>query len=89
MPDLPEFPRLNHWHAWVDNCLGIDTELRTPFADGIRITEAAILGVKASRYPGKELHWNKANLSFTNHPEATDTVVRRTYRDGFAPPTVG
>jgi len=87
MPDLPDFERLNHWHAWVDNCLGGDTELRTPFADGIRITEPAILAVKASRYPGQELLWDKANLAFTNHQEASDTVVRRTYRDGFGPPT--
>ena len=89
MPDLPDFPRLNHWHAWVDNCLGGDTELRTPFVDGIRITEPAILAVKASRYPGQELLWDKQNLAFTNHQEASDTVVRRVYRDGFAPPVVG
>ena len=39
MPGLPEFPKLNHWHAWVDNCLGKKTELRTPFRDALRITE--------------------------------------------------
>ncbi len=87
MPDLPDFPHLDHWHAWVDNCLGIDTELRTPFRDGVRITEASILGVKASRFPGKELLWDRASLTFTNHQEATDTVVRRVYRDGFGLPT--
>ncbi len=88
MPGLPEFPALNHWHAWVDNIVGKKTELRTPFADGVRITEAALLAVKATRFPGQELHWNKAELAFSNHQEATDTIVRRQYRSGFGPPEV-
>jgi predicted dehydrogenase len=88
MPGLPEFPPLNHWHAWVDNCLGKKTELRSPFKDAIRMTEAAQLAVKATRFPGEELRWDKATLTFTNHQEATQTLVRRSYRDGFAPPPV-
>ena len=86
MPDLPDFPKLNHWHAWVDNCLGRDTELRTPFRDAVRITEAALLTVKATRFPGQELRWDKSKLAFTNHEEATKQLVKRAYRDGFAPP---
>lgn len=89
MPGLPEFPELNHWHAWVDTILGVETELRTPFKDGARITEAAILAVKASRFPGVELRWDKAALAFTNNAEATATIVKRDYRAGFAPPAVG
>lgn len=89
MPGLPEFPPLNHWHAWVDNILGVKTELRTPFADGVRITEAALLAVKAARFPGQELRWDRATLSFPNHEEATRTIVHRAYREGFAPPAVG
>jgi predicted dehydrogenase len=88
MPGLPEFPALNHWHAWVDNCLGIKTELRSPFRDAIRMTEPALLAVKATRFPGRELLWDKASLSFTNHKEASATLVRREYREGFAPPAV-
>lgn len=88
MPGLPEFPRMNHWHAWVDNCIGVKTELRSPFKDAVRMTEATLLAVKATRFPGQELRWDKAALSFTNHEEATKTIVRRTYREGFAPPAV-
>jgi predicted dehydrogenase len=88
MPGLPEFPKLNHWHAWVDNILGLKTELRTPFPDGVRITEAALLAVKASRFPGVELAWDKSKLVFRNHPEASKTIVRRNYREGFAPSAV-
>ncbi|MFO1522491.1 MAG: hypothetical protein U1G05_10700 [Kiritimatiellia bacterium] len=84
-----QFPPLNHWHAWVDNCLGREKELRTPFKDAVRITEASLLAVKATRYPGQELLWDKAKLAFTNHAEATNTIVRRAYRDGFAPPKFG
>lgn len=89
MPNLPKFPGLNHWHAWVDNCLGKKTELRTPFKDAVRITEAALLAVKATRFPGQELLWDKSKLAFTNSAEATQTIVRRQYRKGFAPPQVG
>ncbi len=89
LPGLPEFGELNHRHAWIDNIVGKQTELRTPFTDGARITEAALLAVKATRFPGQELRWDKAALAFTNHPEATDTIVRRDYRTGFAPPEVG
>jgi predicted dehydrogenase len=88
MPNLPEFPELNHWHAWVDNIQGVKTELRTPFTDGVRITEAALLGVKAARFPGQELRWNRDKLEFEGHPEATRTIVRREYREGFEPPQV-
>ncbi len=88
MPNLPAFPKLNHWHAWVDNCLGKKTELRTPFKDAVRITEPALLAVKATRFPGVELHWDKSKLAFTNHDEATKTIVKRAYRGGFAPPAV-
>ncbi|MDA0765338.1 MAG: Gfo/Idh/MocA family oxidoreductase [Verrucomicrobia bacterium] len=88
-PGLPPFPRLNHWHAWVDNCLGIKTELRSPFKDAVRITEPCLLAVKATRFPGETLLWDKAKLTFTNNKKATDTIVSRDYRDGFAPPKVG
>ena len=40
-------------------------------------------------FPGQELLWNKSQLAFTNNPEATKTIVRRQYREGFAPPRVG
>jgi predicted dehydrogenase len=90
LPGLPKkWEPLNHWHAWVDNCLGKKTELRTPFKDAVRITEACLLAVKATRFPGQELLWDKSKLVFTNSPEASSTIVRREYREGFAPPRVG
>ena len=86
---LPKLQGFNHWHSWVDKCLGKDVEPLTPFSKAVKITEATILGVRASRFPGQELLWDKAALRFTNHKEATETIVRRNYRQGFAPPRVG
>jgi predicted dehydrogenase len=88
-PGLPKYEPMNHWHAWVDNCLGKKTELRSPFKDAVRITEPALLAVKASRFPGETLLWDKSKLTFTNHKKATETIVSREYREGFAPPKVG
>lgn len=88
---LPKPEPTDHWHAWIDQALGVKDhgKVWTPFDVGVRITEASILPVKASRFPGKALEWDRKKLAFINHQEATDTVVRRNYRDGFAPLKVG
>ena len=78
----------NHWHSWVDKILGRpDAFVQTPFSYGIAIAEAGLLCAKAARYPGQELRWDKATLSFPNHEEATKNLVRREYRKGFELPT--
>ncbi len=88
MPGLPAFPEINHWHQWVDGCIGAIDKVRSPFRDGIRITEPGILAVRAARFPNQELRWDRANLRFTNHEEASATLVRCNYREGFRPPEV-
>lgn len=86
MPDLPEYEDFNHWHAWVDKATGRDTpHLWAPFSEGLKSTEAGLLAVKAARYPGQVLVWDRAELQFTNHAEASETIVRRAYRSGFEP----
>ena len=40
------------------------------------------------RFPGRELRWDAANYRFTNHEEANKTILKREYREGFAPPAV-
>lgn len=86
MPGLPEYEDFNHWHAWVDKALGVDTpHLWAPFEDGLRCTEAGLLAVKAAKYPGQVLRWDREKLSFSNHEEANQTLVRRNYRPGFEP----
>lgn len=85
---LPEVEPRQHWHDWADNCLGAKKPLWAPFQIGVRITEPALLAVKATRFPGQELRWDAANHRFTNHDEANAILLRRDYRPGFAPPPV-
>ena len=85
---MPEVAPRNHWKDWADNCLGDKKPLWTPFDIGSRITEPALLAVKATRFPGQELRWDAANYRFTNHDKANQEILSRNYREGFAPPTV-
>jgi predicted dehydrogenase len=85
---LPEVEPRNHWKDWADNCLGAKKPLWTPFQIGWRITEPALLSVKATRFPGEELRWDAANFRFSNHEKANQQILSREYREGFAPPTV-
>lgn len=87
---LPKYESFNHWHAWVDKALGKNTPHHwTPFAVGLRCTEPGILAVKAAKYRGEVLNWNRAKLEFTNNADATKTLVRREYRKGFEPIRLG
>lgn len=85
---LPTVEPRDHWKDWADNCLGAKKPLWTPFDIGWRITEPALLAVKATRFPGQELRWDAANFRFTNHDQANKTILSRDYREGFAPPTI-
>ena len=86
---LPKVAPRHHWHDWADNCLGAKKPLWAPFQIGLRITEPALLAVKATRFPGRELRWDAKNYTFTNSDEANKTILKRTYRKGFEPPKVG
>ncbi len=84
----PEVAPRNHWKDWADRCLGQDKPLWTEFDIAARITEPALLSVKATRFPGRELRWDGANYRFTNHEPANQQLLSRAYREGFAPPAV-
>lgn len=85
---LPKVEPRDHWKDWADNCLGANKPLWTPFQIGWRITEPALLAVKATRYPGEELRWNGATSRFTNSDKANAEIISRQYRAGFEPPKV-
>jgi predicted dehydrogenase len=61
--DYPELDEHNHYHQFVDACLGNDN-CSAPFSYAARLTEAILLGVVANRFPGQTLHWNNASQSF-------------------------
>ena len=86
---LPAVEPRNHWKDWADNCFGAKKPLWTPLQIGWRITEPALLAVKATRFPGQELRWDAANFRFSNNEAANKEILSRNYRDGFAPPSVG
>ena len=87
LPGMPEFQKFNHWHEWINTALGEhNPDLHwSPFEVGLKITEGALLSVKATKFPGQNLKWDSKKLKFTDHDEATKTIVKRDYRKGFEP----
>ncbi len=85
---LPSVPPQNHWFAWVDRCLGKTVDHWSPFDMGIRITEPALLATKATRFPGETLKWDSPKFRFEDHEQANRTILKRNYREGFAPPKI-
>jgi predicted dehydrogenase len=77
----PRFEARNHYHHFVDACLGgPDTECH--FGQSGPMTEAILLGTTAVRVPGQVLHWDPRTLSVTNSAEAQRFLKRR-YRAGW------
>lgn len=77
----PEVSAANHYHQWVDACLG-NGKTSASFSYAGPLTEALLLGVVANRFPEKTLMWDAKNLKVTNLPEANQ-LLRRKYRNGF------
>jgi len=77
----PALPPLDHYHQFVDACLGT-TETSAHFGYAGPLTESLLLGVVANRFPDQRLLWDAAQLQITNMP-AANTLLRRKYRAGF------
>lgn len=78
---LPKLAPRDHYHHWIDACLGNATTA-AGFDYSGRLTETVLLGTVALRCAGKELAWDAARMAITNAAEA-DQYLRRTYRDGW------
>ena len=78
---LPEMAPRNHYHHWIDACLG-KTTTAAGFDYSGPLTETVLLGTVALRCAGKELAWDAARMEVTNVPQA-NKHLRRTYRDGW------
>jgi predicted dehydrogenase len=61
--DYPELEEADHYHQFVDACMGKDT-CSAPFSYAARLTEAILLGVVANRFPDQTLHWNNKKSKF-------------------------
>lgn len=77
----PKLPPRNHYHHFVDACLGGENT-ESHFAQSGPMTEAILLGTVAARIPGEKLAWDSARLKITNHASANRHLARR-YRDGW------
>lgn len=77
----PDVENGNHYHQWVDACLG-KGETSASFAYAGPLTEALLLGVVANRFPEQQLNWDAEKLQVTNLPEA-NALLKRDYRDEF------
>ncbi len=77
----PELPPRNHYHHFVDACLGGEAT-ESHFAQTGPMTEAILLGTVAIRLPGQKLEWDTTNLRFQNCSQATRYLERK-YREGW------
>jgi predicted dehydrogenase len=82
--EVPAFdlPPINHWHQWVDACAG-NGRTTTPFEYAGLLTEVALLGNVALRFPNQELRWDARHLRIPNLPAAEAFLMRR-YRSGWS-----
>lgn len=67
-----------HYHQFVDACLGKDT-CTAPFSYSARLTETILLGVIASRFPNKKLHWDNQTAQFKE--EKANEFLSGVYRE--------
>jgi predicted dehydrogenase len=67
-----------HYHQFVDACFGKDT-CTAPFSYASRLTETILLGVIASRFPNKTLHWDNKNARFSE--EEANKFLDAPYRE--------
>ncbi len=74
-------PNGNHYHLFVDACLGGEPT-SAHFGYAGPLTEAVLLGVLANRFPGQGIDWNSETMQIANHAMASQ-LLRRHYREGF------
>lgn len=77
----PALPQRNHYHHFVEACLGGENT-ESHFAQTGPMTEAILLGTVAIRVPGQLLKWDAEKMEFPNYPEA-EQYLRREYRKGW------
>ena len=77
----PQLPPRNHYHHFVDACLGGEPT-ESHFAQTGPMTEAILLGTVAIRLPDQKLDWDNARLKVHNRADA-NALLARNYRDGW------
>lgn len=80
--ERPKFEPRDHYHHFVDACLGL-TKTESYFAQTGPMTESILLGTVAIRLPGQKLEWNHEQMKVTNLADA-NRFLRRKYREGWS-----
>ena len=71
----------NHAWDWID-AIRNGREAGSNFGYGGPLTQSALLGAIAIRFPGQTLHWNDAKARFTNC-DAANAHINPPYRAGW------
>lgn len=71
----------DHYLQWTNACKGTD-KATSHFDYAGPLTETVLLGTIAIRFPQQKLHWNSADLKFSNLAAANPFVHHR-YRSGW------
>ena len=78
-----KIPRVKgHAWDWLE-AIRSGRQAGSNFGYGAPLTQAALLGAIAVRFPGQTLQWDDAAARFTNHDEA-NAYVNPPYRDGWS-----
>lgn len=77
----PKLPGRNHYHHFVDACLGGEMT-ESHFLQTGPMAETVLLGTVAIRAPGRVLEWDAERMRIPNAREA-ERCLRRTYRKGW------
>ncbi len=75
--DFPEIEKADHYHQFVDACLGKD-ECSAPFSYAAKLTESILLGVIANRFPNETLHWDIKAAKFSE--KRANKLLKSKYR---------
>jgi predicted dehydrogenase len=77
-----KIPRVKgHGWDWID-AIRAGRQAGSNFDYGGPLTQVALLGLIAIRFPGQTLEWDDKAMRFTNH-EAANTHLRTSYRSGW------
>jgi predicted dehydrogenase len=78
-----KFPRVkNHAWDWIE-AIRTGRQAGSHFGYGGPLTQAALLGAIAIRFPGQTLKWDDKKARFTNH-DAANSYVHPAYRKGWS-----
>jgi predicted dehydrogenase len=77
-----KIPRVkNHASDWLE-AIRNGAQAGSNFGYGGPLTQAALIGAIAIRFPGERLEWNDRKMRFTNH-KAANELVSPPYRKGW------